>query len=337
MTPQFQGLIAAPFTAFSSDGEVALDVIERQAERLLEQGVVGAFVCGTTGESASLTIRERLAVAKRWVEVASGRLRVIVHIGANAIADSRRLGQHAAEIGADAIAAAPPSFFKPASIDDLVACCAAVAGSAPGLPFYYYHIPVMSGVALPMARFVPPAMETIPNLAGVKFTHENFMDFGSAMQAGRGRIEMMFGRDEILLSALPMGTRYAVGSTYNFMAGLYHRVIDAYAAGRIDEARQAQAQATGYIQTMSGFGGIPAAKVMMALAGIDCGPVRLPLRQLTTEQTDALRMALEADGFFEAIKTAGRSQPLGVVTRSQTPPAKRAGKATTDGAAVTLH
>src|SRR5690554_5719942 len=89
------GLIAAPFTPFHADGQLNLRMIERQAAHLIASGVSGAFICGTTGESASLTIAERKLIAQRWVEVAGRELAIIVHTGHNCLADSRELAAHA--------------------------------------------------------------------------------------------------------------------------------------------------------------------------------------------------------------------------------------------------
>src|SRR6476661_1928761 len=106
------GLIAAPYTPFDGRGEVKLNVVERQADALVASGVSGAFVCGTTGEGLSMTTAERMEVAERWVEVCNGSaLKVIVHVGHNCQRDAMALARHAADIGAAAIAAMPPSFF----------------------------------------------------------------------------------------------------------------------------------------------------------------------------------------------------------------------------------
>ncbi len=193
------GLIAAPPTAMGADGSVELDTIERQAEALVSGGVRGAFVCGTTGESMSLTTAERLSVAERWCAVAPEGFGVIVHAGHTCLSDCREIAAHAQECGARAIAAMPPFFFRPADVDALVAVGAEVAAAAPGLPFYYYHIPGMTGVYLKMADYLPAAAKAIPTLAGMKFTYEDLMDYHRCLALEGGRFNMLFGRDEILL------------------------------------------------------------------------------------------------------------------------------------------
>src|SRR6478672_5426601 len=109
---ELSGLIAAPFTPFTNDGELNLAVVEKQAERLVAAGVKGAFVCGTTGEGLSMTCDQRMRVAQRWAEicgVGSG-LKLIVHVGHNCQADAVALVAHARRVGAHAVSGLPPFF-----------------------------------------------------------------------------------------------------------------------------------------------------------------------------------------------------------------------------------
>lgn len=293
------GLIAAPHTPLRPDGSVALDVILPQARLLAHNGVSGAFICGTTGEGASLTSEERRHVAEAWLAARPAALSVIVHVGHLSLGEACAFARHAQDIGADAIATIAPSFFKPATMVELVAWCAQVAAAAPQLPFYYYHMPGMTGVALPAADFLSVASTQIPNLAGVKFTHENLMDFGRSTGHSGGKYNVLFGRDEILLPGLSLGARGAVGSTYNFAAPLYLRIIEAFDRGDLATARGDQARAMEFIGVLDRHGGLAAGKCVMKLIGLDCGPVRLPLRALTDRDEASLREGLANIGFFD--------------------------------------
>ncbi len=295
MTPsRFSGLIAAPFTPFQADGALALEAIPQQATQLVADGVSGAFVCGSTGEGASLTMTERKQVAEAWINSAPTDLPVIVHVGHTAVAESCELARHAAESGAAAFAAYAPHYFKPGSIEDLVRCCETIAAAAPALPFYYYHIPSMTGIGLSCEAFLTAAHERIPNLAGIKFTHENLMEYLACLRFAEGRYDILFGRDECLLAALALGAQGAVGSTYNYIAPIFNELRAAYAAGDLDQARALQEKANRIIQLMIDHGGQAAGKVIASLRGVDLGPVRAPLRPLTPAQKDLLKAALEA-------------------------------------------
>jgi N-acetylneuraminate lyase len=298
MKPTLHGLIAAPFTPFRPDGELALDAIPRQAAMLAHNGVSGAFVCGTTGEGYSLTADERRDVAAAWRAAKPAALSLIVHVGHTSYRESRALAKHAQEIGADAIATIAPGSFKPQSAVELVAWCRLVAEAAPQLPFYYYHMPAMSGVHISVLDFLKEADGKIPNLAGIKFTHEDLMDYANARAFAGGKYAMLFGRDEILLAGLGFGAAGAVGSTYNFAAPLYLSLMRAFAADDLETARREQGRAREFIGVLQRHGGLVAGKAVMKLIGLDCGPARLPLRTLRTTEEASLRTDLEAVGFF---------------------------------------
>ncbi len=304
MSTHLAGLIAAPYTPMHADGSLNLAMVERQAESLARNGVIGAFVCGTTGEGSSLSLEERFQVAERWMAVAGGDLKIIVSAAHNALPDGRSLAAHAQKIGACAIAANSPNFFKPAGVKELAAFCAEVASAAPALPFYYYHIPSMTGVAFDMVDFLEEASGRIPTLAGVKFTYENLMDYARCLRLQDGRFDMLFGRDEILLSSLVVGARGAIGSTYNYAAPIYQRVLSAFAAGDLDAARRAQERAVELVAVMVKHGGLPAGKAIMKYIGLDCGPVRLPQRNLSEEQCAALFADLERIGAGEYLSVS---------------------------------
>lgn len=292
----FRGLIAAPFTPLLPDGGLNLARIDLLADHLVATGVWGAFICGTTGEGASLTTAERMAVADRWASVARDRLTLFVHVGHTSAADARALAAHAERINADAIGCLAPYFFKPRTVDELADFCGHVAAAAPGLPFYYYHLPSLTGVAFPMRDFLPVAARRIPSLAGIKYTFEDVEDFAACVAFDGGRFDMLFGRDEILLAGLDAGAAGAIGSTYNYMAPIFTRLVAAWSAGDRLLAEQLQAQATSIIDVMIRHGGLPAGKQIMGLSGIDCGPVRPPLANLADTAARQLRDDLVTAG-----------------------------------------
>ncbi len=305
MPTKLTGLIGAPFTAMNVDGSLNLAMIERQAKALVENRVNGAFICGTTGEGLSLTTDERLQIAEHWLAVAPRQLRVIVHVGHHTLCESRTLAAHAERIKAHAFATIGPTFFRAANLEQLVDYCAQIAAGAPSLPFYYYHMPAMSGADLPMFDFLKLAGRRIPNLAGIKFTFENLMDYSRCLDFEEGRYNILFGRDEILLAAVAMGATGAVGSTYNYMAPVYHQMLDAFHAGDLGAARRFQRLAIRIIAVMSRRGGLAAGKAMMKLIGLDCGPVRAPLQNLSPEALESLTRELEQVGFPSQVGKAG--------------------------------
>ncbi|QYY34508.1 dihydrodipicolinate synthase family protein [Ruficoccus sp. ZRK36] len=295
------GLVAAPFTPMGPDGELNLSVIPAYAEMLAQRGVSGAFVCGTTGEGASLSVEEREAVAAAWMKARPEGFKVIVHVGHTAQPEACRLAAHASTVGADAISAMAPFFFRPQDCEDLVEWCVPIAASAPGLPFYYYNIPSMTGVDFSGEEFLTRAHGRIPNLRGIKYTYEDVKDYSACLAFADGKYDILFGRDELLLEGWSAGARGAVGSTYNYASPLYLGLIDALASGDSIEARELQNKSIRMIDICNGIGvgHLAASKALMGLLGVDCGPVRSPLKQPDATQVEEMVKALEDEGFFE--------------------------------------
>lgn len=296
------GLVVAAHTPFHADGSLNLAIIETQAAHFLKHKIPATFIGGTTGECSSLTLEERLALAERWMAVARGTaLRVVVHVGGNCLEDAKTLATQAEELGASAVSALAPCYFKPRDVATLVDCMAAIAGAAPTLPFYYYEIPTMTGPSLSASEFLTRAAERIPNLAGLKFTSSNLMEFQLCRNFREGAFDVPFGFDEMLLGALALGAKGAVGSTYNFAAPIYQRLMAAFEKGDLVSARREQWRSVQLIQVLAGFGFMGAAKSVMEMLGAHVGPARLPNNNLTAEQNAELRRQLDRLGFFEWI------------------------------------
>lgn len=300
--PGGMSLIAATFTAFHADGSLNLAAIEGQAEALLQHNLRGVFVCGSTGEGSSLTSPERMAVAQRWCEVAGNDLEVIVHVGHASVEDARLLAAHAEQCGAAGVAAVAPYYFRPGSVQDLVACNAYIAAGAPRTRYYTYHIPSLSHVDFAMTEYLPLAAEAIPNFAGVKFTDEDLATYALCVERAADDYEIFFGRDEMALAGMSLGATSGVGSTYNFAAPIYQRVSDAFVRGDLATARAEQLVATRMIETASAFGGLPAFKALTSRFGPDLGPSRLPMTTLDDAAVERLLAELERQGFFAALR-----------------------------------
>ncbi|HEV7402008.1 MAG TPA: dihydrodipicolinate synthase family protein [Chthoniobacteraceae bacterium] len=302
LTPPLHGLVVPPHSPFHADGSLNLSIVEQQAAHCLKHRINAVFVAGSTGESSSLTVPERLALTERWVQVTRGTtLRVVVHVGSNCLDDARALAAHAQAQGAAAIAALSPSYFKPGSVEALVRCAAHVAGAAPETPFYFYDIPALTGVNLSMPQFLALAHDRIPTLAGLKFTNVDLASYQFCLRANGGLWDLPWGVDQHLLGAVAMGAKGAVGSSYNYAAPLYHRMLASFAAGDLPAAREAQFQATRLLALMHSYGPIAAAKFTMKCLGIDVGPVRLPNEPLSPTRQSQLRADLEEMGYFDWI------------------------------------
>ncbi|TWT64553.1 N-acetylneuraminate lyase [Rubinisphaera italica] len=295
------GLIAATFTPMHHDGTLNTGEIPSMVDHLVKDGIAGMYVLGSTGEGVSLTHDERCTIAEAFVNAADGRLPVIIQCGCESLAQARLLATHAQKIGADAISAVSPVYFKPDSVETLVESMSEIAAGAPDLPFYYYHIPSVTGVNLNMVEFLKLGRDRIPNLRGIKFTSLNVFEFQSCLEFAGDRFEILWGLDEMLLSGLAAGARAAVGSTYNFAAPVYHQLIKAFSEGNLKEARDQQSKSQELVRTFIPFGPRAAQKAIMSMVSSECGPTRLPVKMLCESQINDLRNNLTKIGFFDWI------------------------------------
>lgn len=300
-TYHLHGLIAAPFTPLNTDGSLNLAAIPGYYRFLKKNKITGAFICGSTGEGVSLTTMEKKDVAKAWADCTKGDndFKVMMLTGGTSIADSIDIAEYARTTGLYAVSFTAPYYFKPADTKALADCCAAVAGAVPDMPFYYYHIPVLNGCNIAMINLLREIDGVIPNFAGIKYTHEDFMDFLSCLRFKNGKYDMLWGRDENMLASLVLGSKGAVGSTYNYAAPLYYEMIEAFGRNDLEKAQALQQKSIDMITLLGKYGGIATGKAYMKLVGIDCGGFRLPVRNMSDQDFRSFKEEVGALGFFD--------------------------------------
>lgn len=280
---KFEGLVAAPFTPLDKNGNLNTGMIPGYYNFLERNGVTGAFINGSTGEGPSLTQKEKQLQAKIWAGSlkSGGKMRVINLVGGTSYQECIENAIFSKEIGLSAIAILAPYYFKPADPAHLAGFVAKIGEAVPEMPVYFYHIPVLTGVNMQMTAFLPVIAEMLPNFAGIKFTQEDLMDFFSCLNYQGGKYDLLWGRDENLLSALVLGCRGAVGSTYNYATPLYLSLIEAFNNGDMQKARQLQYLSVKMISLLDKYGGMGTGKAFMKYVGLDCGKYRLPVKNMT--------------------------------------------------------
>lgn len=297
------GIIAAPFTPFKPDGSIHLDMIPSYYRLLKNNRVRGAFICGSTGEGASMTFDEKIKVAQAWMDTCKDddHFKVILFLGGTSIQESKDLAQAASGMGIDAIASTAPYYFKPNHVSTLADCCLDIAQSVPSLPYYYYHIPVLTGVDFPMIDLLKAVDGKASNFVGIKYTHENLMDFASCIHYQNGKYEMLWGRDESWLGALATGAKGAVGSTYNYAPKIYHEITSYFEGGQLSKAQELQQRSIEMIGLLGKYGGIATGKAYMKWIGLDCGEFRLPVKNMSAAAYASFEkevVALELDEYW---------------------------------------
>jgi N-acetylneuraminate lyase len=306
-----QGLIAAPYAPFDENGVLNPEAIPDYYAFLKSNGVTGAFINGSTGEGVSLTMTEKKIVAEAWAECVrdDNDFKVMPLLGGTCIDDCIELALHAQRLGLFAVSITAPYYFKPANVEALAAICMRIGEVIPQMPVYYYHIPVLNGVGFNMIDLLKALDDRMPNFAGVKYTHEDFMDYQSCINFKEGKYDMLWGRDENMLAALAVGAKGAVGSTFNYAAPLYHQLILAFDHHDLILASRLQQKAIDMIRLLGKYGGITVGKSFMRLVGFDFGGFRLPLQNMTPEQFENFKLdvaALNFDEFRSYLKTIGK-------------------------------
>ncbi len=297
---RLNGMIAATFTPMKKNGDINYDEIKVYADYIASTNIEGVFVNGTTGEFASLTVEERKLILEAWIAAADSRFKVICHVGSNCQRDSIELAAHAACCGAYGLGCIAPSFFKPATVEALVNFFAPIAAAAPELPFYYYNMPSMTGVSLPVDKFLTEGRKAIPNLAGTKFTHNNLMEMCECINLDGGSFEVLHGFDEILTCGLAIGAEAGVGSTYNYIPDVYDGIFKSMRAGDLQKARELQLLSVKAVEVIIKYGGgVRGGKAIMNLIGVNCGECRPPFAPMTQEEYASLRTDLENLGFVK--------------------------------------
>ena len=298
MIQKIEGLVAAPFTPMHADGSLNLSIVPQYAKMLAHNGIKGAFVAGSTGEGVSLTYEEKRAVIEAWGDTFEDSLLKIAMVGGNSVAEMQQLAQLAAECGYHAVAILAPHYFKITSAETIAQICREVGEAAPNTAVYFYHIPVLTGVNVSMVQLLEHLDGQMSNFAGIKYTHHDMMEYNQCLNYGGGKYDILWGWDEVFLGGMAMGARGGVGSTFNYAAPLYHRLMAAFDAGDVTEARRLQEKSIAIVKLLGKYGGISVGKAYMKALGLDCGDFRLPVRNMSEVQYGEFLRDLEEIEFF---------------------------------------
>jgi N-acetylneuraminate lyase len=198
MTSRHVEILNAVFTPMQADGSINVARIPDMFTQFLGTGSNGVFVNGTTGECMSLSTQERLRLVEAWLACRKANSRhdvkVFVHVGSCNLFESAEMAKHAQDNGADGIAMVSPFYFKPKSIEELVAQCQYVAASAPETPFYYYNIPSLTGVNFPLLDIIELSAQRIPTFAGLKNSFNDMVDYQHCLHSARKRYALLGNR-----------------------------------------------------------------------------------------------------------------------------------------------
>jgi len=294
---ELKGIYPAIVTPFDRDGSFDPGVMRQVIQHQLRAGVHGFYVTGGTGEGLLLTQEERREALETVLDEGEGRVGVIAQVGAFQTGETIELARHASEVGVDAIAAIPPSYFFKPDTEGLVRYYSAVA-DASDVPLLVYNIPQRTGIS--MTRELFDRLLQVPKVIGMKDSSGDVYALSLVIGSARGVRPVIFvGEDSAVLNALLVGACGGIGGTYNIMPYLYVQLWDAFQAGEVKEAAGIQTRINRCLDAILTVEFIAGVKQTMMWMGFEVGEPRSPLRPLLDGEKERLRRALDDVGFFK--------------------------------------
>ncbi|XP_053203935.1 N-acetylneuraminate lyase-like [Panonychus citri] len=215
----FKGAIAAVAVPMNSDGTVNHDMFNAYTDHLINIGVGGVYINGTTGEGLSLSGAERMAVVQAWfqsIRTKKPDMLVIACISSTVASETLEQAHYYSIMNVDALAVLPPFYHRPETNDCLIRYLQSIYKAAPSLPLLYYHFPEMTNVKLDIRAFLEEAKIRVPNLAGMKYTSTDMAAISSVGVGLRSRFKIFTGYEECLLPMASMGITAGICALFNF-------------------------------------------------------------------------------------------------------------------------
>ena len=287
MYDRFKGIFPALLTPFNENDEINFDALRMLIERLIAQGVNGFYVDGSTAEAFLLSFEERKKLIEQTAAICAGRTTLIAQVGCISTKQSIELAKTAEACGYDAISSVAPFYYK-FTFEEIRKYYFDLA-DAVSIPVIIYHIPVLSGVSFSVDQM--SCFLRDERFAGIKYTSADYFTLRQFKTAFPQKV-MLNGFDETFLAGLGMGADGAIGSTYNFMADKFIRILELFRQGRIQEAAELQKEADIIIAALCKVGVMQGEKAILTKMGIPMGPTRAPFIDRTDAQQEELFRAV---------------------------------------------
>lgn len=280
-----KGIHVAMYSAYDESGEVDESRVRKLARYYAATGVKGLYVGGSSGEGMLQNVDERKKVVEAVMEEVGGRLKVIVHVGANATRDSVELSRHAERLGVDAISAVPSIYYRLSETAVQTHWQHMIDSTA--LPFIIYNIPQTTGFHLSFALLEKMASQD--KVIGVKMSGESTFELQQFKDIGGDGFLVFNGPDEQFLAGRIMGADGGIGGTYGVMPELFVALNELFIQGRLQEAQRLQTAVNRLIRKLLQYPSLyGACKFILSLRGVETGQPRLPLLPVGVEHRDSL-------------------------------------------------
>lgn len=277
---KYQGVIVAMTSSYDEHGNISTAAVRKMTRYLIDKGVNGLYVGGSSGEGLLHTVEERKQVLEAAIEEAKGEITIIAHIGTINTKESVELAIHAEQAGADAISSIPPFYYRVS--DKAVAAHWNAMIDSTNLPFIIYHIPSTTGYSLTPSLL--REMKQNPKVIGVKISSASTYELQNFKAIGGEDFLLFNGPDEQFLAGRVMGASAGIGGTYGAMPELFVTLERHIRAGRLEEARAMQFKINEIVTMLLSLPIHAALKEIIRLRGVDCGTVRAPLETVSANQ-----------------------------------------------------
>lgn len=287
----FEGCGTAIVTPFTEDG-VNFEEFGKMIEDQIKNGVDSIIVCGTTGESATMTDRERKEVMKFAIEKANKRVPIILGTGSNCTRSAIELTKYAESIGADGVLVVTP-YYNKTTQDGLVAHYKAIA-EVTTLPIILYNVPSRTGVnILPKTCL---ELSKIPNIVAIKEASGNLSQIAEIANLCKENLTIYSGNDDQIVPILSLGGKGVISVLSNVAPKYVHDMCYDYFEGNVEKAKESQLKALNLISALfCEVNPIPV-KEAMNMIGYNCFEPRLPLIKLSNSGKEKLEKAMKEFG-----------------------------------------
>lgn len=289
----FTGAGVAIITPFHEDGSINYDQLKKLVDYHCENGTDSIVICGTTGESATMTEEEHLECIKRTIDFTAGRIPVIAGTGSNCTATAVELSREAAKAGADGLLVVTP-YYNKATQKGLIEHYKAIAREADA-PIIMYSVASRTGCNIEPAT-VAALVKEVDNIVGVKEASGNISQVTKIMQLTQGDIDLYSGNDDQIVPILALGGKGVISVLSNVAPRETHEICAKFFAGDIAGSRELQLKAIPLINALfSEVNPIPVKKAV-SLMGMEAGGLRMPLTEMEEANAQKLAQAMRAFG-----------------------------------------
>lgn len=289
----FTGAGVAIITPFHEDGSINYDQLKKLVDYHCENGTDSIVICGTTGESATMTEEEHLECIKHTIDFTAGRIPVIAGTGSNCTATAVELSREAAKAGADGLLVVTP-YYNKATQKGLIEHYKAIAREADA-PIIMYSVASRTGCNIEPAT-VAALVKEVDNIVGVKEASGNISQVAKIMQLTQGDIDLYSGNDDQIVPILALGGKGVISVLSNVAPRETHEICAKFFAGDIAGSRELQLKAIPLINALfSEVNPIPVKKAV-SLMGMEAGGLRMPLTEMEEANVQKLAQAMRAFG-----------------------------------------